>query len=136
MHIGLPLGATETVVLTTSAQVGAATSEEAFPWQNRCLALATLALVVSAVPAKAQMSAPRPIHAVTTETAWVTMCLGRVGIGTIKRRPQAQQRGAGMALTATLSISPQRCRQLSAMTCPARVTPKSDEAVLRYSRRP
>jgi uncharacterized protein DUF3761 len=59
MHIGLPLGATETVVLTTSAQVGAATSEEAFPWQNRRLALATLALVVSAVPAKAQnVSAP------------------------------------------------------------------------------
>jgi hypothetical protein len=130
MHIGLPLGATETVVLTTSAQVGAATSEEAFPWQNRCLALATLALVVSAVPAKAQNVSARPIHAVTTETAWVAMCLGRVGIGTIKRRPQAQHRGARMALT------PQRCRQLSAMTCPARVTPKSDEAVLRYSRRP
>ena len=45
--------------------------------------------------------------------------LGRVGIGTIKRRPQTQPRGAGMAPTATVSIPPRLGPVLTTAVSPA-----------------
>jgi hypothetical protein len=62
-------------------------------------------------------------------------CLGRVATGTIKRHPQAQPPGAGMALTATVSI-PQRLELVLTTTVSTAICDDVSKAVLGYSRRP